>query len=241
MRNFITAIAALLAVSLISCKRNVVIGKGQSETESRNVSTFSRVHVSAKIKTIIHVDSTAKPSVSLDGYENVLSHIVTEVKDNTLHIRNKERVWLRSKKDIVATVTVPSLSYIGLTGAGDIHVDGYVNADNVEVDISGAGNVVIDHLNTQKLDAGLSGIGDLDIRNGNATHAYMRISGAGEIDADNVVCHTATVKVSGVGDVSVNVSERLDAKISGAGDIKYKGHPSITKHVSGVGDIEDNN
>ena len=262
-KSLITTCFAILIVSaFISCKRNTIVGKGDSGSESRDVSGFSRIDVSAELDVIVRIDSTSSSSVVLNGYKNITSNIKTEVKNNTLRIFTEQRFRFESDKDIVLTVTIPSLTYLSISGESNAEIDGYVNernlelsisgmgdmrmegnarADNLKIKISGAGNMEIDHINVDKLEAGLSGIGDLKIKDGSASSAIMSISGAGEIDAEDFLCKTATIKVSGVGDVAVNVEQNMDVRISGAGDVRYKGHPAITKHVTGVGDISDNN
>jgi hypothetical protein len=103
----------------------------------------------------------------------------------------------------------------GLSGSGDINVDGKV--DGLDLDISGAGDI-----NASVMTDSLK----------------VEISGAGEAQLDQLSARDAQVDISGAGDVSLRVTNFLNASISGAGDISYAGNPRrLIKKVSGDGTI----
>ena len=138
----------LLIILLSSCAHHVVIGSGKQTSEDRKVASFSKLDISTSIHAVITVQPGAQPSVTLNGYQNILNDIKTEVKDNTLRIYTEDDIQFSLNKKIEATITVPSLASISLSGAPDADVHGNINDSSFKLDISGAGNISIDNLNT---------------------------------------------------------------------------------------------
>lgn len=235
----------LLPVVLItttSCKRSIVKGSGASTTETRNVQQFTAITVEAPVKTVITVDELATTNtLSIEGYQNLLPLIRTEIKGNTLRVYTDEYVHFDTDKDVVVKISLPLLTDLAINGAGEATIAGNVKSDKFNLDITGAGDVTIDNINANTLVADLSGAGSLNIRNGNVNNAVFEVTGAGEVTSFPLVAKQVKAEVTGAGDVEIHVTEKLDADITGVGNISYKGHPAITQNVTGAGSIEDAN
>ena len=113
-------------------------------------------------------------------------------------------------------VTVPTLTALTLTGAGNIAVDGIEN-ESLEVSLSGSGN--------------LAG-------SGAAKRLEITLGGSGNVQFAHVVADEARAIVSGNGNIFVTATRSLDGSISGDGAIVYTGSPqNVTKSVTGTGAI----
>lgn len=114
-------------------------------------------------------------------------------------------------------VYAPSFGDIDLGGVGKLVATG-VEQDQLNVTVSGAGNIKLD---------------------GSVSDFSAKVSGAGDIKAKKLKTKTAKLAVSGAGNIKANVSETLNATVSGAGDIRVYGNPNtVKKHIAGAGSIK---
>lgn len=225
-----------------SCKRNVLRGEGNKTSSTPSVASFNAVNIDISVKADITVQSGVQPGVELSGYENVIKHIKTTVKDNVLYIKSDlGEMWDIDGNDVTAKITVPSIAALTLTGAPDADMHGNIAGPDFKLDISGASKVVIDNINVDDFSSEVSGAADIEVKGGAVKKASYEISGAGKILAFPLQANETTASISGAGKNEVTALSKLNATISGAGSIKYKGHPSITQEVSGVGSISDAN
>lgn len=225
-----------------SCKRNVLRGEGNKTSSSPAVASFNAVNINVSVKADITVQSGAQPTIQLNGYENVIKYIKTEVKDNVLYLTTDlGETWDMDCNDVTAQITVPSITALTLTGAPDADMHGNIAGSDFKLEISGASKVVIDNINVDNFSSDVSGAADIEVKGGAVKHASYEISGAGKILAFPLQANETTASISGAGKNEVTAISKLQATISGAGTIKYKGHPTITQEVSGVGSISDAN
>ncbi|RYZ54045.1 MAG: DUF2807 domain-containing protein [Sphingobacteriales bacterium] len=229
--------AALLISLFASCMRKVTIGRGESTSETRTVGSFTRIDLSTPVDAEIHVKEGAQTSVQISGYKNLITNIKTQVVGKTLKVFTDDMIQLDTDKDIVLEVTVGSLDAIEINGAADVNTTGTMKGDNVEIKISGAGNIILDEVQAGSFTAKISGAGDITIGRGQVSKSAYAISGAGSIKSFGVTSNDVSAKVSGSGDMEVTAVKALDAHVSGSGNIRYKGHPALTSKTSGLGEI----
>jgi hypothetical protein len=217
----IALISSLTIVSYVSGKSlvpNVKIfkqirGSGVVKTERRNVPAFRAVDAGGAIE--IEVVAGREQSVELEGDDNILQLIRTEVRGETLHIE-RENGNYRMKNKIRVRISVQELSGFDLSGAS-VGTISNVRSENFKLQVSGASRVRID---------GEARVLDLDA------------SGASSIDAENLRVERATVEASGATRATVFVSDSLDAEASGASRIIYAGNPkTLNKDTSGASSV----
>ena len=188
------------------------------------------------------MQSGAQPGIQMNGYENILKHITTTVKNNTLYVKcDLGETWTIDCDGLTTQITLPSLTSLTLTGAPDADIHGNVAGGNFKLDISGKANVTIDNINVDTFASDVSGAADITIKGGTVKSAAYEISGAAKVKAFPLQAGETVASISGAGTSEVTAITKLTASISGAGTIKYKGHPSISQDVSGVGTIKDAN
>lgn len=225
-----------------SCKRNIIKGNGPEATETRAAQQqFTSITIEAPVNAVITVTEGAAADVQVSGYKNLVSLIKTEIKGNTLRVYTDDLTHIDTDKDIVVTITIPSLSNLDITGAGEATVAGTLKAEKFNLDITGAGDVTIDNITGNTFIANLSGAGSLNVKNGSVNSVVYEVTGAGEVTSFPLIAKHVEANVTGAGDVELNATEQLDANITGVGNISYKGHPAIKQSVTGAGSIEDAN
>jgi hypothetical protein len=209
----------------------VVAGSGVRTSVSRTVAAFDRVDVGGEYDVVIRVGAT--PSVVLEGDDNLLPLIRTEVEGGILHIDSEED--LHSREPIRIAIGVPDLDGVHSTGSSDVAVRD-VRSEAFDAHVSGSSELTADG-DFGDLSASISGSGEIHMT-GTADGIDGDISGSGELDLLEVRARSARIDVSGSGGATVQVSERLDAKVSGSGDVRYRGQPVVQADVSGSGDVE---
>lgn len=207
---------------------------GVQTTQNRTTKTYDAINAGGSFKVVLVAGTEG--TITITGDENIITHIVTEVKNNELHIYFEKNLSITYRSQIIVTVPVEAISGITFAGSGDVVSKTTLNATNFNVKLSGSGDVDI-AVNATKVSATLAGSGDINI-SGKTTELEAKVVGSGDIDCGKLVSENATVTVSGSGDLKVNCTNNLTAAVAGSGTIKYKNKPAtMNKTVAGSGEI----
>lgn len=228
--------AIIILLSLQACNKGRIWGihgKGSNISETRNAGAFIGVDLRCDADVELVRDSTF--SIELTGQENILKVLDTKVDNGNLIIDYRKRVWRHNKIKMI--VHVGNLQSVFISGSGNINIQNEINANALDIKISGSGNITTSKLNVQTVTVHISGSGNIKIPAGAIQSGKFSISGSGNIDAEYAVSATMNANISGSGNITVNVNETLNATISGSGDIKYRGTPLVTVNVSGSGRV----
>jgi hypothetical protein len=228
--------AVLLLVTLVGCTvgpMEVVTGSGNVIEESRNLSGFNKIELGGIGMLVLTQDGTE--SVLVEGEDNIIARIRTDVSGDTLRLRTEDNVNLNPTMPLIYRVSVREIGRITMSGAGSVQA-GDVSAQSLELETSGAGNVNIEKLAAEELKVSISGVGNMMI-GGSATRQQVSLSGVGSYQAPSLESTEASVKIDGAGGATVRVSNRLTVEISGAGNVIYTGDPEIDQRISGAGSV----
>jgi hypothetical protein len=229
--------AVLLLVALSGCQigpMEVITGSGNVTTENRNLSGFNGIELSGIGMLVLTQDGAE--SVVLEGEDNILARIRTDVSGNTLRIRGEDNVAFNPTKNLIYRVNVSEFDHFTLSGAGSLQA-GDLRAESLSIVTSGAGNVNIEKLTAEDLKVTSSGVGNTMI-GGSTSRQEIDMSGVGSYQAPNLDSKETTIKISGAGGATVLVSDRLAVDISGAGSVTYSGDPQVEKKISGAGSVD---
>ncbi len=231
-------ISVLLAALLLSaCQFTVIQGSGRLITEQRSVSGFSAVSFSGMGD--ITLSQGNQESLTIEAEDNIMPHILTQVRGGTLYISFDEpnrQNWIQPTRPIRFNLTVKDINSFDLSGAGNIQ-SANLKVDNLSINLSGAGNIKLDHLDATEITSGISGAGNVDIA-GQATRQNIHLSGLGSYRTGDLQVQSATVEISGAGSATVWAKDSLTATISGAGSVEYYGNPQVNKNISGIGSVK---
>ena len=213
-----------------------IVGNGDVTTKVVSTNDYDKIKVMGHFD--VQLESGNEGNISVMTDENLHEYIIVEVKDNnTLVIRVKKNINLKTRKGIHITVPFKDISEIALMGSGEIESKDTIQADLFEVSLAGSGDLDL-NFNVANLDAKVSGSGDM-ILSGEAKNFEMKLSGSGDFDGNSLRCENTQVYVSGSGQAKVTASERIKARVNGSGAIKYAGNPEIKDvKVSGSGSIK---
>jgi hypothetical protein len=214
-----------------------VVGNGDITTNKITTQSYDKIKVVGSMD--VHLERGSEGSVSVKTDSNLQEYVIVESKDNTLVIRTKENVNLKTRKGIHITVPFEAISGVSLVGSGDIDTKDTIKSDSFDVSVRGSGDIVL-AVESNNLDAKVNGSGDLTL-SGSATNLEVKVSGSGNFEGSSLNAENTQVYVSGSGDAEVTATKSIKARVNGSGDIEYSGKPakSDTK-VIGSGEITSN-
>lgn len=236
--KFQKAISPVFLVSLIllliSCNSDTryIKGNGQPISEARNIEAFNELDIHGNYE--VYLYRGANEMVKIEADENLIDHIITEVKEKKLKIFDKQSI--KSKNSIKIYVTYNSLKGISSGGAANIVCGNSLKSDHLQVSMNGAGLMNL-KIEATSLDLNLSGAGLINLA-GKVKNQNIRISGAGNLDASQLKSKDCDINLSGIGGAQIFVEDNLNAHLSGVGGISYKGNPlNVNREIAGLGRI----
>jgi hypothetical protein len=211
-------------------------GSGNIITETRELDDFRAIEVDYPAQVFISQGDTQ--SLELEADDDFLPGLKTEVRNGTLEIfyRSEDGKRVNPTKTVKITVVVQDLTEVQFSSAGELTID-QLETDNLQVALTGAGNVHLVDILVQHLSMNLSGAGSTTA-SGRADNFDVDISGFGDFKGAELHGQEANVKISGAGSATVWVDNELDAEVSGAGSVNYYGTASVTRQINGVGSIK---
>lgn len=251
----------VLGLGLIACEGDDdgVRGSGNLVTRDFEFTDFTSVHLSQAFDAEITQSETFSVSVRVD--DNILDLIEVDMSGSTLSVGTKSGASLTGNVTLEATITMPTVDGIELSGASSADVAGFDALGAFDVQVSGASRIDGDFV-AESVDVSLSGAshisgevvaGSIDLSLSGASRATLQGSvddltldaeGASHADLDGLVVQTADVKLSGASDATVNAEERIESvDVSGASKLRYLGEPVLgsvnTSGASTVDQIDD--
>ena len=188
-----------------------VHGSGVRKTEKRDLPSFTAIETTGAFE--VQVTCQKPASFEIEGDDNILPLIQTEVRNGVLHVSSTRRYSTRNP--IALRITVPDLASVSSTGAGRFRVSDLKN-ESFEIHSTGAALVIVE---------------------GQSDNVKISSTGAGKIDTHDLRASKVEVTVTGVAAVDVYASDQLDVNVSGAGRVTYSGDAKVNKHVSGAGEV----
>ena len=211
-------------------------GNGKMTKEVRSVGNYEGVSLLGSMD--VKLITGKEGDLQIEAEENLIQYIETEVKGGKLMISTKKGYSLDPSRNMTLKVTVPveEISEVTLIGSGDIFSSVTLKSENLEIGITGSGNIKLP-VQASNASASVTGSGDIELK-GSANDFKCIVTGSGDIAAFEFKCKNVRATIIGSGDIQVYASEELKAVIPGAGDIEYKGNPEKEDFKSmGTGSI----
>jgi hypothetical protein len=236
MKNLKYLTPIFLCLAITACAngqiRKTVYGNHNVVKKERSVGSFTGIRVGTAID--VYLTQGDKMSLVVEADENLHEYIVTEVKDDVLHIYFDANVRDAEMKRVY--VTMKEINSVSTSSAGDILGETPIKTDNFRVSASSAGDIKLE-VYAKDIEADASSSGDITLI-GEAETLKADLSSAGDLNAYDLKVKEADLSVSSAGDADIFVTERLKARASSAGDVNYKGDPKyVDAHSSSAGGI----
>ncbi|MDP3498722.1 MAG: head GIN domain-containing protein [Myxococcales bacterium] len=210
----------LLLVTLATTACGVA-GSGVTATQSRPTADFTSVSAADGVRLEI---SRGPTSLTIEGDDNLLPLIKTEVVDGRLIIRKTTRESLRATRPIVLRLTTPSLSRLEASGGTDVQLADAA-APRFSADLSGGVDFEATGLELESFE--LHASGGVDVKaEGIAKAAQLTVSGGADVDARKLQVTHMAVDASGGCDLQLTALESIAGEASGGGSMEVHGHPA---------------
>ncbi len=225
----------LLLVTTTSCFFDGVKGNRNVVTQQRNISSdFNAINVSQGID--VHLTIGNDVSLSIEADENLHELILTEVKDDVLHIYTDKNIWSAKRRKVF--VTAKSINEIVATSGSEVRSENTLTAEDFKIRVTSGAEVRL-VLNVTDLTCSTTSGADARLK-GKAENFIAKSTSGSTIKAQDLETEVCIAKVTSGADIYVNVTSSLNAKATSGGDIKYVGNPKkVQENSSSSGSIRN--
>jgi hypothetical protein len=189
---------------------NPIKGKGPVVSEERNLSSSFNA-ISSQMGADVNIYPGDNNYIVINAQENLHQYIKTIVKGGELKIYTV-REGIETNKTISIDIYAPEMKRFTLTGAGKIISHLPMN----EIYLSGAGNIYSKG-NVENLNVTISGAGNLDLFDMPAQKAKVSIIGTGSVNVSTT--ESLDVNILGIGNVYFKGNPKIIQNILGMGSV----------------------
>jgi hypothetical protein len=226
--------AAALAAGCAAVLAATPSGPAQAATESRSVADFDEV-VSA-VPGEISVEQGPRESLTLEAEPAVLRKITTEVHGRRLVIGIDGKI--ETQQPIRMKLGVKTLRAFESRTINTTRI-GPLRSDALALVLAGGGSIRVERLeNAHDLDVRITGSGDVAVGGGQVTAQQLDIAGIGTYSAPGLASERAAVAIDGNGEAQLAASSTLAVRIGGIGHVRYHGDPAVTRTIRGIGSVD---
>lgn len=222
-------ITGLLLFVLISCQKenrgDCFNSTGKVITTVRTLEQFTAIELNDNIN--LHIIQDTVNFIYIKTGNNLMKNIITEVKNNTLYIKNINKCnWIRKLNiKIDATLHCHHLNHLIYKGYGIISSGNTIKTDSLYIEFKDGAehvNLTIDAPTTWLVIH--TGPGDMTIK-GKSGCTYIYQNGYGSINAGELNSTFTFMRTNSMNNCHVKASEWLTAEITYFGNVYYYGNP----------------
>lgn len=253
LRNLVLLIVLAASFVFTGCELDEICerGKGTRVTEEIFVPEMTGINLSVAANVYITQDSVQK--IEVVAQENIIDLLKLDVDNNGvwkidfqgcvrkiseveiyISVKDLESLKISGSGDIIGQnrFNVSNLD-LQITGSGNIHLD--YDADEVSTEITGSGTIVSD-LTATSIESKITGSGDVTM-SGTVDDLSHKVSGSGDFSGFDLIAQDVYVKISASGDAEVYAEQTLEVDITGSGNVTYDGSPAVTANITGSGSV----
>ena len=235
MRKSEMFVLFLAVILLAACGLRTIAGSGNVVTREEAITGFDTVEISYSFETSISQGDTFRVIIRAD--DNLVEYLQVVKVGSTLQIGLVPNPPTIRSATMQAEVTMPELSGLDVSGAGDVTITGFKSVQALIVDTSGSSHLQGD-IQAGNVTFNLDGSSEV-ILTGSAQNVKIKASGSSEADLSAFSVVDADVEAGGKSQVTVNPSGRLDVDASNGANVTYLGNPTLGKmESSGSSSIE---
>jgi len=187
-------------------------GSGVAASEERPVGAFQKLSIGGSAR--VHITVGPSVSVRIRTDDNLLPHVVTEVEGDTLKVHMESGSY-RFRVPLEVTVSVPDLHGFSVGGSARAEITG-LHGGGFSISIAGSGRVQAAGT-VDQLQVGISGSGNLDLFGVEAREVQVSVSGSGNVQLQ--AREKLEARISGSGNIHYRGRPSVDAHISGSGSL----------------------
>ena len=221
MKKLISLSSLMLIVfTLMSCNMAGVKGSNNVIKKDRVIKEkFNAVKVSQGID--VYLKQGDKVSLTVETDDNIYDLLITEVKDNVLHIYFEKNVNRVKTKKVYLTMT--EIVALKASSGADIKSEGLIKSENLKLKASSGADIELE-LDVKELTCSSSSGSDIDLK-GVCDKIDASSSSGSDINAEDLKAKHVIADSSSGSDISIHASESIKADASSGADIEYSGNP----------------
>lgn len=219
-------LAFLMGILSMSCQSRVDYGEIISET--RTLSSFNKLSVSAGIEVLI--TQSNQTMVKVEASEKIISLVETSVNNNTLEVRFKKKSKIMNRKKVTVYVSAPSIVEIKSSSGSSVKSENTLSGQNIDLSSSSGSSLHL-RLEFDQISADASS-GSLIKLDGIALSLTSDSSSGSSIEAKKLTVNQVEAKASSGSSQKLMPKVSLKADASSGSSIDYYHNPaekSITK------------
>lgn len=202
--------------------------------EVRKLDAFSGIGIS--ISADVYYTPGSKHEIRIEGDADDVDDLITKVENGFLQVKYPPK-WKIRRSKLTIYISSKELEAVKISGSAKFRSGDPVNADEMDLAVSGSGDIHFEKLTTDEVGVKISGSGDVFLVKGSADELDTKISGSGKLNAESFEVNEFSAGISGSGSIRITVKEELDARISGSGKVYYHGTPRVNSSSSGSGKV----
>lgn len=216
MKNFnVTSMLVMLMFMCITSMQaqSITPSKKYITKELNNVSNFSSIRVLGSPDVEYRQSSDSKTTVSIYGSDNLVDLLEVSTVNGVLQVNIKKGVKILSgERRLKVIASSPSLDDVDIKGSADVYLKGTLKGADLNLNITGSGDIEAENLQYTNLSAFIKGSGDIDVKNVKATTVKTIVSGSGDVKMKGST-QTAMLTVNGSGDISADKLTATNANL----------------------------
>ena len=217
---------------------DVIEGSGTVISEEREVQDFDRIQLTGAGDVIITQGQLELVTVEAD--DNLLPYIETEVRAGKLILGFTDEVAaksIRPSQAIKFYVNLIDLNELEISGAGDIYSE-ILNTERLKIEVGGAGDIAIDHLLTEQFDIEVNGSSDIQVEQLSAQDVDVNINGSADIILSGDA-YEQNISIDGSCNyLAPDLHSQLGyVAIHGIGDVTVWAVDILDVHIPGTGTV----
>jgi hypothetical protein len=148
--------------------------------ENRKVDTFSKLAFRVPGKLYLRQGNQQK--VEIEGDKDLLKKIQTNVEGSKLVIEHEDdRFWKWGKdEEVIVYVTMKDIEALSVGGSGDLIGETRLVADDIDLNVSGSGNMKVKVDASGDMESDVSGSGNIELE-GKCESFSSDVSGSGKV------------------------------------------------------------
>lgn len=182
----------------------------------------------------VHITQGDKLAITVEGDQEAKDALRFTLKDGSLGILRKDKLFERGGKIAQINVTMPAPKEVTMAGSGKIQADAL--AGDAKVTIAGSGDIETPNVAGDKLDLTIAGSGNYRGA-GNVKKLDLTVAGSGSATMDALKAESAKVTIAGSGSTSFASDGEVEASIVGSGNVTVKGRAKCKLSSLGSGKL----
>ncbi len=239
LKSIIITIILLIFTVLTGCRSDTVsvrLKHGQVDTvQVRDIGRFNKVELDGNF--IVNIKNGSKTGLTLEGYEDILNNVLTEVENGTLKIGFMNYQYAKLEPAVIVNLQVTNINEITGRKYLKVTTPDILQFNELYLDFAGAVNLDL-RVSGNKMRVVLAGA-TVAVMDGKVDSLILSMPGAGKLDAQSLKAKYVDTDIAGTGKADVTVTEQLRVNMAGACYVSYRGNPScIYSNIIGIGRLK---